>query len=215
MSGASATSTRTPSPGAGVVGGAPADVARVVGALGVIFLTDPTRESLQELAECAETPLEGTWGALLGDLAHAARDVDLAAARVEYTRLFHGPLGAPCPPWECVARDQTPSLMGPRHDDALAFFRHAGVEPVRADSESADHIGLELAFVAMLASRIASGEDARLELERFWHEHVATWMPDFANRLIAETRLELFAAAGRLLHAVTNDSCAAAGYGVR
>ncbi|MFA6958320.1 MAG: molecular chaperone TorD family protein [Thermoanaerobaculia bacterium] len=180
-------------------GGFPEEASRVLAMLGLALLSDPTEESLAALREAATPPVRGPLGVAMADLARAAGSTDLLAARVEYTRLFHHPQGAICPPWECVARDRAPHLMGPRHHDVVAFFRRAGVEPLRGESESADHIGLELAFLSLLASRIAAGDDRSALFAEFWSSHVTSWMPAIARRIIEESRIELHFATGRLL----------------
>lgn len=151
------------------------------------------------LSDSAAPPLPEAFAEALEAVARSAREAEVLAARVEYTRLFHSPRGAPCPPWECVSRDQVPHLMGPRHFEVLAYFRRAGVEPRSAGSESADHVGTELAFLSLLAGRMEEGEDHSELFSEFWAEHVATWMPAFAKGLIANARLPLYLAAGVLL----------------
>jgi len=186
-------------------GGFPEEASRVLAVLGLALLSDPTEESLAALCEAATPPVTGPLGLAMVDLARAAGSTELLAARVEYTRLLHHPQGAICPPWECVARDRAPHLMGPRHHDVVAFFRRAGVEPLRSESESADHIGLELAFLPRVPSRIAAGDARRPPLQGFWCLHVTTWMPEFGQRLATESRMELFTAAGKLLLAAVTS----------
>lgn len=180
-------------------GGAPEPVARVLAPLVLALLSDPTEESLGRLAACAASPAPEPFAAAVEELARAASSTTLLEARVEFTRLFHSPRGAVCPPWECVALDPAPHLMGPRHESVLRAFRRAGLEPARTASESADHVGLELAFLGLLAERMASGEDLAEPFERFWADHVEPWMPAFAVKLASEARLPVFRAVGRLL----------------
>jgi TorA maturation chaperone TorD len=89
--------------------------------------------------------------------------------------------------------------MGPRHESVLGYFRRAGVEPVRFGSESADHVGLEIAFLGLLAERMCAGEDLSGSFAAFWVDHVAPWMPAFASRLAGEARVPLYRAVGQLL----------------
>lgn len=183
-------------------GGSPELAARVLAPLALALLSDPTEESLGRLAVCDSPPFPGPFTSEVEAVARAAASTDLLAARVEFTRLFHSPRGAVCPAWECVALDMAPHLMGPRHESVLRFFRRAGVEPVRSESESADHIGLEIAFLGLLAERMAAGEDVTGPFEEFWAGHVETWMPAFASRLVSESRLPLYRAIGQLLENV-------------
>jgi TorA maturation chaperone TorD len=151
------------------------------------------------LSDSAAPPLPVAFADALEAVARSAREAEEMAARVEYTRLFHSPRGAPCPPWECVVRDEVPHLMGPRHFEVLESFRRAGVEPRSAASESADHVGTELAFLSLLAERMDAGEDHAALFAEFWAEHVATWMPRFAKGLAANARHPLYGATADLL----------------
>lgn len=98
--------------------------------------------------------------------------------------------------------------MGEPHAQVQAIYAEAGFAP-RLASDPADHIGLELAFVALLATRIATARsfkrkgarDGRL-MQRFVQEHVQTWMPQFAEKLEAAAIVPLYRAAGSLLAAL-------------
>jgi TorA maturation chaperone TorD len=180
-------------------GGNPELAARVLAPLALALLSDPTEESLGRLAVCDSPPFPGPFNSEVEAVARAAASTDLLGARVEFTRLFHSPRGAVCPPWECVALDTAPHLMGPRHESVLRAFRRAGLEPAGSGGESADHIGLEIAFLGLLAERMCAGEDLSGPFEEFWIDHVVPWMPDFASRLESEARLPYLRAVGVLL----------------
>lgn len=187
-------------------GGSPELAARVLAPLALALLSDPTEESLGRLAACDSPPVPGPFTSEVEAVARAAAATVLLDARVEFTRLFHSPRGAACPPWECVALDTAPHLMGPRHESVLRAFRRVGVEPAGSGGESADHIGLEIAFLGLLAERSSGGEDVSGLFEEFWSSHVAKWMPDFASKLASEARLPLYQTIGRLLGRVVMSS---------
>jgi Uncharacterized component of anaerobic dehydrogenases len=90
--------------------------------------------------------------------------------------------------------------MGPKHASMESFYRRAGLEPARVESEPADHAGLVLALFSALAARAAGGEEeVGGLLQELWEAHVASWMPRLAETLIAEARVPALAAVGELL----------------
>lgn len=114
----------------------------------------------------------------------------------EYVRLFLSPGGAICPPWQSVytKENESPQLMGESHSSALAFFREYKIQPAHG-SEPADHAGLLLLFAGMLLERGVPAD----EFERFRIRHL-DWIPEFAKKVEAETRLDFYRLlAGELL----------------
>lgn len=103
----------------------------------------------------------------------------------EHTRLFFSPAGAPCPPWQSVHSNE-PTIMGPTHHSALAWFRAAGIEPA-TPNEPADHIGLLLSFYAKLVEDEAEPETIAL----FRDQHLR-WIPAFCEVLEEKTTLPFY-----------------------
>lgn len=114
--------------------------------------------------------------------------VDPVELEREYVRLFLSPGGAICPPWQSVytKENELPRLMGESHSSALAFFREYQMEPAHG-SEPADHAGLLLLFAGMLLERGVPAD----EFERFCIRHL-DWIPEFAKKVEAETRLDFY-----------------------
>jgi TorA maturation chaperone TorD len=77
----------------------------------------------------------------------------------------------------------------------LRLYERAGFRP-RMANEPADHIALELGFVALLIER---GETDLLE--EMWRTHVVNWMPALAKSLRETSRVPLYAAVADLLDA--------------
>lgn len=166
------------------------------------LLLDPPSDSLHALlGRPADPPLaHDGLDARVEAVARLLRESDPVEAAREWMRLFVGPRGAPCRPWHDVwESDGPPRLMGPKHASMSAFYRRAGLEPVRVGAEPADHAGLVLALFSALSERAAAGEDVRRLLEELWAAHVATWLPRFAATLAAEARVPGLKAAGELL----------------
>jgi TorA maturation chaperone TorD len=136
-------------------------------------------------------------------------DLDVLSKRLlpEYTRLFRGiqeGLGPP-PPFESLYRGET--AMG---DSALAVqrrYEQAGFGPVAPEAGPQDHLGAELRFQALLCFREAEawgGRDLEAAQQRigqqraFLDEHLLAWLPDYAGRIVRESREPFYAAAVRL-----------------
>ncbi len=102
----------------------------------------------------------------------------LSELQAEYVRLFdNAPGGVPAPPWASVYLGGSNVLMQEGHDQALAFYREAGIEPA-ATSEYADHLVQELTFVGILLD-----EERFALLARFLAGHLLRWYPLFHQRL--------------------------------
>ncbi len=181
--------------------GGPWAASFAAGFLARVLLEPPSGGLLEALERRPEPPLavEGLETGIERILASLAAGERLALAR-EWTRLFVGPRGAPCRPWQDTWQsDGPPRLRGPRHLSALQFWRRLDLEPAHLDTEPADHAGLILAFISALASRAAAEEDVEPLFSEFWAAHVSPWMPRFAATLVAEARDPYHDAIGRLL----------------
>jgi TorA maturation chaperone TorD len=149
------------------------------------------------LAECWREPSEQLVEAVdSGALAPVVGDVESVGfhdLRTEYTRLFIGPAGPPCPPYESVYRDgEDPDELGPvRGPSTMAvtrWYREFGVHPAPDHPDLPDHVATELEFAAYLAE--AGFED---RLDQFLDEHLAVWTDEFLTGVEAETREPFYA----------------------
>ncbi|EMA12372.1 TorD/DmsD family molecular chaperone [Haloarcula marismortui] len=149
------------------------------------------------LAECWREPTEQLTEAIeAGELAPVVGDIgsaDRHRLRTEYTRLFIGPAGPPCPPYESVYRDgEDPDELGPVKGPAtmavVRWYREFGVQPAAAYSDLPDHIATELEFAAYLAE--AGFDD---QLDQFFEEHLAAWTDEFLRQVEVETREAFYA----------------------
>ena len=79
--------------------------------------------------------------------------------------------------------------------DIAGFYLAFGLEPSRLRRQRADHIALELEFVALLLEKLAtSSEDGQTQLEHtridrdalaaFLADHLTTWAPAFGQRVV-------------------------------
>ena len=140
-------------------------------------------------AQLAETATTGELASVVGDVG----SVDLHDLRAEYTRLFVGPAGPPCPPYESVYRDgEDPDEFGPVNGPTTMAVRRwyveFGVRPAEGYTDLPDHIATELEFAAYLAEQ---GRDERLD--QFLDEHLRVWTDEFLSMVEDETRSAFYA----------------------
>lgn len=107
----------------------------------------------------------------------------------EFTRLFLGPGRPVAHPYESVYREGR--MVGDTTLDVRRRLIEEGLVP--RHQIQPDHVGIELAFMAHLASRealaweIGDTDGARNCLSRqasFLQDHLATWLPQFCHRIL-------------------------------
>jgi len=142
------------------------------------------------LGRCWRQPDEQLVEAInIGSLSAVLPDVDSVTAedlRLEHTRLFVGPDGPPCPPYESVYRDGEAgapgNVLGPSTGAVVTWYRTYGLGLDPDWTDLPDHVAIELEFAAHLA---ADGhDDARAQ---FLEEHPRQWMRPFLDGVRAET----------------------------
>lgn len=178
------------------------------------FLNPPSPEQLATLPSPADAPppedaMDRAW---LG-LALAKPDPATVSPEEiggEFTRLLGGiqeGLGPP-PPFEAVWREDR--LMGETTLAVIEAYARAGFADIQPEAGPQDHLAVELKFLALLALREAeawragdpSAARSRLAQQReFLAAHLAAWAPRWADTLIRETRVPLFAALAGLVKA--------------
>lgn len=148
------------------------------------------------LAECWREPTEqviraaeaGELAPILGPL----DSVDRRDLRTEHTRLFVGPAGPPCPPYESVYRDgndeELGPVMGPTTLAVSRWYREFDVGLAADYNDLPDNVATELEFVAYLAE-----EGVDDHLEQFLEEHPRRWIAEFSRRVESETREPFYA----------------------
>lgn len=123
-----------------------------------------------------------------GDIPFAAslQEVTADALGAEHARLFVGPAGPPCPPYESVYRDGSDGdhgqVLGPSTRAVVKWYESYGLGLDPDWPDLPDHVATELEFLAHLT---ATGErDAR---EQFLDEHPRQWLPAFLDDVREET----------------------------
>ena len=147
----------------------------------------------------------------------------LHALRAEWTRLFVGSPDPVSPPYEGVWRasdDGVASLLfvNPHTRDVQRFCTACGVSRPAGLNEPLDHIVAELELLQYLASASADmvvfegvmrehvpGGSPASAFRLFMSDHLSTWVPRFAARIMQSSRWSIYAMAACLLDAYVKD----------
>lgn len=152
------------------------------------------------LARCWREPdatlLAAIENGALADVVPEIQSPSLDALRTEHTRLFVGPAGPPCPPYESVYRDEGRQVLGPSTEAVVRWYRTYGLGLDPAVGDLPDHVAAELEFLGHLLGR---GETAAAE--RFVHEHPRRWFPAFLDDVETSAREPFY----RALAVATRD----------
>ena len=140
--------------------------------------------------------------------------VDMTTLNIEYTSLFEAHKRVY--PFASCWLAEKPRLMRKPWAMANAFYARFGVGLPEDRAMRADHIGTELLFVSLLASRQAAAGDSdeaaslERETERFLSLHLQTWVPDFCRKVVEDERSDYYAAFCELTAALLSAESALA-----
>ncbi len=117
---------------------------------------------------------------------NGAFSVSLSELQEEYTRLFiNSPFGVPAPPFASVYRGNGLLCQKPM-EEAISFYQQVGLQ-ISSDTQPADHLSYELAFIAHL---LENGKDVLLK--DFLQKHLLSWFPLFQEALLKAKPCEFF-----------------------
>jgi len=177
-------------------------------------LLEPLAAAAAALAPDASAPL--ATAATRVRTAAAALPADRREAR--FVAIFGHGVQGDAPAYECQYGELDQGVYkGHELADIGAFYRAYGLAPRAEVHERVDHVGLECEFLAFLAQKeayAAARGDAALVADsadtqrKFLADHLARWVPAFAERL-ADTGDGYYAAVGGLLRAAVEADCAA------
>lgn len=108
---------------------------------------------------------------------------------VEYARLFIGPPKPAAPPWETMYAQvgQVGEIGFGRATVAMQnLLAEAGLVLANENNQYADHLGIELLYLAELCHCCAAGADgadAERRLRTFVREHPVAWAPAFRDQV--------------------------------
>lgn len=133
--------------------------------------------------------------------------------KVEYNRLFVGPMSPLCPPYASFYDENLPkegfgTLMGPASEAMANALREEGLELTLDYAELPDHMAIELEFMYYLLSKANAGDqDAELYRQKantFLKEHLSQWLPEFGVKVSQEARHPFYRGIGLLLESTIN-----------
>lgn len=153
-----------------------------------------------ELASALPGPLGTALAAIQAGLDGAELD-DLA---IELTRLMLVPAGGArgkvlVPPWEDCWVGPERQILGERSAAATRAYASAGIGFDGMGERPADHIGLELCFVAALLAEEQDGTRDGSARRAFVREHLARFAPLVGGVLQRESHAAFWQAVGKVL----------------
>lgn len=178
-----------------------------------IVALDHTRLELGLIADDATESILAVYDAIL----EASLDADLPQLRAEYTAIFIGPGTCKAYPWESVHLSDSKALFQPELFPTREAYRAAGFLPARYPHVQDDFIGLELDFLAKLASNALQacelGDTAvlktRLAQSRaFLDEHLLRWIDSLADSIEREYGSGFYASFTKLAALIAHRDCA-------
>lgn len=172
------------------------------GFLAEVYRLPPTPDLLRRLRQPGlQAALAGAGVALGPDFLDRGEEELVEDLAVEFTRLFVGP-GPHVPPNAAVHTEgEGGALWGESTGRVKRFIEDTGFTYRPGHGELPDHISVELEFVGELAAREAQAleegdRDAADRLRQtqraFVTGHMADWIPDFCDQVMAKARLPFY-----------------------
>ena len=121
------------------------------------------------------------------DEAHA-----IQVCSIEFTKLFVGPPSPSAPPWETMyMADNVTVGFGQATFDMKQRLRDIGLEVSNENNQYADHLGIELLYLAQLCSSSEQAKDENIQLnpdrltrlEEFIQKHPLSWIISFRDKI--------------------------------
>ncbi len=121
---------------------------------------------------------------------------------VERTRLVRGIARGygPPPPYGMTWKTPSPAAMG-----RLGTFLKE-LDFTAPNNENPTYIGVELSFLTLLCERIAGAPEGSAEADHlneirgeFVRDHVITWVPDYCDAVVKDSKLDFYRGMARLL----------------
>ena len=160
------------------------------------LLAMPSEDSLDVIEEIAQ---QNNW--LYESFDELKATVSLEHWQTEHTRLFiNGHPKTTCPPFESVYRNGI--MQGPACNEIEQLYQAVGLEPIK-DMPS-DYLGIMLECAAYLLEQKSStlNSQPNNEVDNFqilWQDHLAKWVPKFADDLLKHGQLLLYRQLGQQL----------------
>lgn len=182
--------------------------------LSSVFFLELTNEQIEALAKQDLPSEEGAIGEGYGVISEYLRHRDSGTRQelaVDYAHTF---LGAGnyetivAPPYESVFTSEERLLMQDARDGAVVCYLSEGLDLPSDNTTPEDHVSFEMQFMAMMVDRSAEalerGDFAEFErtmsVQRsFFEDHLANWLPDFAEAIEKNCRTDFYRGVASLL----------------
>lgn len=185
-------------------------------ALSRLLLRPPSQADLDAVRDpelLAVWPVGGDQATTEGLALLGASTEDAATVRRDHNRLFVGPGHVLAPPWESVHRGEEHLLFDEPTLQVREWYNRYGLQAPRLNREPDDHVGLELEFCARLGQLAldlpADAPAITADLGLFLTNHVATWVPGFAELVCEHVDTRFHRGLGRLLAGTVTRSVSA------
>jgi TorA maturation chaperone TorD len=159
----------------------------------------------EQVASRLAAAVDGELGEALGAMQRALEDEDAEAVAADYTRLMvaNAERGArsplPVPPWEDCYSGGERRVLGARSRATLQAYAAAGLGFAGMTEQPADHIGLELCFVAALLDEEERGERDVSARSAFVDEHLKSFSPALGRSLASCAHKTFWRETGRAI----------------
>jgi len=119
--------------------------------------------------------------------------IDLEPLKVDFSKLFVGPYQLSAAPYGSVYLEGERKMMGDSTQDVRNRYREAGLDTAQTFKDAPDHIAAELEFMHYLIFKeIEAFANSDIETaigfiqtqKSFLEDHLMTWVPQFADRII-------------------------------
>lgn len=196
--------------------------ALLFGLLGRLLYQEPDREWISSLYQqdvFTESPFASEqpdiqqgladlqrWGGTFETQLPEAQFKDLQA---DYMRLFVGTTQVLAAPWESVHFSRERLVFQQQTLAVRGWYRRFGLEVEKLNQEPDDHIGLQLSFLAHLASQAMSaleaGQEEQLDTlltaqHDFLTEHLFKWENTWYALVLEHAQTDFFRGVARLVH---------------
>jgi TorA maturation chaperone TorD len=182
-----------------------------------IFRAEPKLEFLKEIKDIPEINEEKKLDKELNLIIRAVKKNQGRLAEfaeelaIEFARLFIGPKKPPAVPFASFYLSETKTVMSEITTYVRKKYLEAGMAVKNLYSVPEDSIGIELEFIFYLSVKIGNlyengNEDEASRLfemkNNFLNEHMALWVPAFADKILLSTQEDFYKGAAAALHRV-------------
>lgn len=185
--------------------------------LRLIFMTEPSKELLEELLKIETMKQENYIDCGLDLMRREVQknqnqlDRYMEELAVEFARLFLGPQNPAAIPFASFYLSETRQLMTEVTIEVRRQYLEAGMVVKNLHQIPDDHLAIELEFMAYLAATavkaleegdLQKAGDIKAQMEAFLKSHLALWAPQFADKVCQHANGDFYKGAAIMLKGV-------------